>query len=77
VGLQYQAESYYMLIDSSKLTITDFAWEPDKKHFRLSADFDIKMRNWSYDKNKKKDLALKGSLSNIRITVPSWLLTQN
>lgn len=76
-AMQYESTNYYMLRESSKLNITQFAWEEDKKHFRLSADFDCKMRSWGYPGDGQADVSLKGKMANVRITVPSWLAQKN
>ena len=73
LALQYNSNDYVMLKDQSKVKITKFTWDPDHKHFRLSADFDCQMRSWGYPTDNKKDVNLKGHMTNIRITVPSWL----
>ncbi|MCX6200411.1 MAG: hypothetical protein NTY88_14520 [Bacteroidetes bacterium] len=77
VALQYQSTNYYIVKEQSKLNITQFDWEVDKKHFRLSADYDCKLRSWGYPSDGKKDVSLKGRMTNIRITVPSWLTAKN
>lgn len=76
-ALQFQSAKYYLVKEQSKFTITQFNWETDKKYFRISADFDCKMRSWGYPTDGIKDVNLKGNLSNLRITVPSWLATKN
>jgi hypothetical protein len=77
LAVQYKSGKYYLLKDQSKLTITQFTWESDKKHFRISADLDCKLRSWEHPKDGKKDISLKGKMTNIRITVPSWLAVKN
>jgi hypothetical protein len=77
LALQHASSKYYLLREQSKLTIIQFEWESDKKHFRLSADFDCKMRSWDHPQDGKKDIHLKGKITDIRITVPSWLTTKN
>jgi len=74
-ALQFSSNDYVMVKDQSKMKITSFTWETDHKHFRVSADFDCLMRSWGYPTDNKKDIALKGRMTNIRITVPSWLAT--
>lgn len=76
-AMQYESTNYFMLRENCKLNVTQFAWEEDKKHFRLSADFDCKMRSWGYPGDGSQDVALKGRMSNVRITVPSWLVQKN
>lgn len=76
-ALQFESTNYYMLPESSKMNVTQFVWESDKKHFLISADFDCKMRSWGYPGDGKRDVAFKGKMGNIRITVPSWLATKN
>jgi hypothetical protein len=73
VALQYQSNDYKMVKEKSHVKITAFTWEEDHKHFRLSADFDCQMRSWGYPTDNKKDVNLKGHLTNIRVTVPSWV----
>lgn len=73
VALQYNSTDYSMIKEQSKVNITQFTWEDDHKHFHLSADFDCKMRSWGYPSDNKKDVNLKGHMTNIRITVPSWI----
>jgi hypothetical protein len=73
VAAQYKNANYHMLKEQSKLNVTSFVWEDDRKHFILSADFDCKMRSFGYPSDKLKDVSLKGRMENIRITVPSWL----
>ena len=73
VSMQYQNTNYHMVKELSKLNITSFVWEDDRKHFIVSADFDCKMRSFGYPSDGIKDVALKGKMVNIRITVPSWL----
>ncbi len=73
VSVQYKNGNYYMVKEQSELNITSFTWEDDRKHFVLSADFDCKMRSFGYPADNAKDVALKGRMDNIRITVPSWL----
>ncbi len=76
-AMQYESTNYYMLRENCKLNVTQFAWEEDKKHFRLSADFDCKMRSWGYPGDGQPDVSLKGKMANVRITVPSWLAQKN
>ena len=73
VALAYQSTEYSMVKEQSHFKITQFTWEDEHKHFRLSADFDCKMRSWGYPADGKKDINLKGKMSNVRITVPSWI----
>ncbi len=77
VAMQFVSANYFMLRENSKLKITSFEWESDKKHFLLSADFDCTMRSWGYPADNKKDVRLIGSLKNVRVTVPSWLNSKN
>ncbi len=77
LAMQYESANYFVLKDQSKLTITQFEWEADKKHFLLSADYNCKVRSWGAPADGKKDLSLKGRMSNIRITVPSWVTAKN
>jgi hypothetical protein len=77
VAMEYNSGDYYMLKDQSKVKITQAAWDTDKKHFTLSADFDCTMRSLGYPMDKKKDVSLKGHLTNIRVTVPSWYGAKN
>lgn len=77
LALQHQSGKYYLLKDQSKLTVTQFVWESDKKHFRISAEFNCKMRSWDTSSDKAKDVNVKGKMENIRITVPSWLAVKN
>ena len=75
VALQYNSTDYSLVKDKSKVKITAFTWDDDHKHFRISADFDCTMRSWGYPGDNKKDVSLKGHLTNIRVTVPSWVTT--
>lgn len=77
LAMQFESGNYYTLKDQSKLNVTQFEWEGDRKHFLLSADFNCKMRSWGAPADGKKDLALKGRMNNIRITVPSWVTAKN
>lgn len=77
VAVQYLSANYFMLKDYSKLRVTAFEWESDKKHFLISAEYDCKMRSWGYPTDGKEDVNLKGKFTNIRITVPSWLNAKN
>lgn len=77
VAMQYESANYYNVKDQSKLTVTQFEWESDKKHFLISADYNCKMRSWGAPADGKKDLILKGRMSNIRVTVPSWVTAKN
>jgi hypothetical protein len=77
IGMQYESGNYYNIKEQSKLTITKFEWENDKKHFNLSADFNCKLRSWGAPADGKKDVTLKGKMTNIRITVPSWVTAKN
>ena len=77
IVLQYQSTSYYMLKDQSKLNIAQMNWDADKKHFWLSGDFDCKMRSMAYPTDGKKDVSLKGRMTDIRITVPSCIAAKN
>lgn len=73
LSLANQSISYFMINEQSKLNVTQLSWSADKKSFRLFADFDCKMRSFGFPNDKKKDVSLKGKLSNIRVTVPSWI----
>ena len=77
LAMQFQSGKYFLVKEQSKLNITQFTWETDKKHFRISADYDCKMRSWESPADGVKDISLKGKMSNIRITVPSWLVAKN
>lgn len=77
VAMQYESGNYYSLKEQSKIAITQFDWETDKKHFRIAADFNCKLRSWGAPADGKKDIALKGRMSNIRVTVPSWITAKN
>jgi hypothetical protein len=72
MALQYSSNDYKMMKEKSKVKITAITWDDDHKHFRLSADFDCWMRSWGYPNDNKKDVNLKGHLTNIKVTVPSW-----
>lgn len=76
-ALQYQSTNYFMVPDGSKMNVSRFEWEADKKHFLITADFECKMRSWGYPGDGKRDATLKGKMTNIRITVPSWLAQKN
>jgi len=77
VAMQYESGNYYSLKENSKLILTQFEWETDKKHFRISADFNCKLRSWGAPADGKKDITIKGKMSNIRVTVPSWITAKN
>ena len=77
VAMQYESANYFIVKEQSKITITQFDWESDKKHFRLSADFNCKLRSSGAPADGKKDIALKGKMNNIRVTVPSWIQAKN
>jgi hypothetical protein len=77
IALKYQSADYSIIKEQSKLKITQFIWEADHKHFKLSSEFDCKMRSWGYPSDGKKDVSLKGRMSNVRITVPSWITPKN
>jgi len=77
LGMQYQSGNYYTVKELSKLTVTQFEWESDKKHFHFSADFNCKLRSWGAPADGKKDISLKGKMTNIRVTVPSWVIAKN
>lgn len=77
LAAQFESTNYYMVKENSRMTITGLQWESDRKHFLLSASFDCQMRSWGYPTDGKPDTRLKGSMTNVRITVPSWLLTKN
>lgn len=73
LGMQFEMTDYAMVKEQTKVKITQFTWEADHKHFIMAAEFDGKMRSWGYPNDKKSDVNLKGKMSNIRVTVPSWL----
>jgi len=73
VVLQYKSTNYFLVKEQSKMNIGQLSWDADKKHFWLAADFDCKMRSMGYPNDGKKDVSLKGSMTDIRITVPSWI----
>lgn len=73
VTMQYKNMNYHMVKELSKMNITSFMWEHDRKHFIVSVDFDCKMRSFGHPTDGVKDIALRGKMANIRITVPSWL----
>jgi hypothetical protein len=73
VTMQYKNANYYMVKESSKLNVSSFEWESDRKHFVMSADFECKMRSFGHPSDGRRDVALRGKMANIRVTVPSWL----
>jgi hypothetical protein len=73
IAAQHNQSNYFLVKEESKLTITGFEWEEGKKHFVMSAEFNCKMRSYSNPTDGTKDLAVKGTMQNIRITVPSWV----
>lgn len=73
IVLQYKNTNYYLLKEQSKLNITQLNYEADKKHFWMNAEFDCKMRSMGYPNDNKKDVSLKGRMTDIRVTVPSWI----
>lgn len=72
-ALLYQTNQYTAITEKSKIKITEFTWEPDHKHFLVSADFDCKMLNSGF----LKEVTMKGKMSNIRVTVPSWIAARS
>ena len=76
-ALQYKSGNYYLLKETSKLSVTQFIWEDDKKHFLLGADYTCQLRSWGAPDDGKKDVSVSGSFTNIRITVPSWVTVKN
>lgn len=77
VALQFNSTNYFMFHEDSKLNITHFVWETDKKHFIMTAEFSCKMRSFGYPGDGKKDVSFKGKMTDIRITVPSWIAQKN
>ena len=77
VAMQYESANYYSIKEQSKITVTQFEWESVNMHFRISADFNCKLRSWGAPGDGKKDIVLKGQMSNIRVTVPSWITAKN
>lgn len=75
-SLQYDSTNYYMVREQSQLTISHFACEADKRHFRLSGEFTCSMRSWGYPTYNKPDITLKGRLINLRITIPGWFASR-
>lgn len=77
IGLRYKGSDYYVLQNEPQnFTITSINWEDDKKHFRVSATYECKMRTWGYPSDGKPDATFKGSIENIRVTVPTWLASK-
>jgi hypothetical protein len=77
IGLRYKGSDYYVLQNEPQnFTITSINWEDDKKHFRVSTTYDCKMRTWGYPSDGKPDATFKGSIDNIRVTVPTWLASK-
>ncbi|HLP19957.1 MAG TPA: hypothetical protein VK174_06630 [Chitinophagales bacterium] len=77
IAMQYESANYYNIKEQSKINVTGFVWESDKKHFSISAEFACKLRSWGAPADGKKDISLKGKMNNIRITVPSWVTAKN
>lgn len=77
IGLQYLSGNYYMLTEQSKLNVTQMDWETDNKHLRISVSFNCKMRSWGDPADSKPDVHLEGTISNLRVTVPSWINLKN
>lgn len=75
-ALQFDSTNYYMVREQSNLKVIQFVCESDKRHFRLSADFDCVMRSWGYPADNKPDIQLQGSLINLRITIPGWFASR-
>ncbi|MCW5909189.1 MAG: hypothetical protein KIS94_15090 [Chitinophagales bacterium] len=76
ISMFCQSKTYYVMKEQSKVTITHFTWETDRKHFLVSVEFDCKMKSYE-NAEKANEITLKGKMQNIRITVPGWLAAQN
>lgn len=73
VSSQFDGTNYFMLNEQNTINVTEIAWGTDKKYFLLSAEIKSKMRSMGYPADGKRDVILQGKMTNIRITVPSWL----
>lgn len=75
--MQYESGNYYSIVGQSKLTVTGFEWDSDKKYFWLSATFNCTLRSSGAPADGKQDISLSGQMKNIRITVPGWAMVKN
>ncbi|MBL0308221.1 MAG: hypothetical protein IPP77_00525 [Bacteroidetes bacterium] len=73
ISLGNQSTSYFIVNEQSKMNVSNISWSSDKKSLRLFADFNCTLRSFGFPHDHKKDVNLKGKLSNIRVTVPSWI----
>lgn len=76
ITAHYRSGLYSMIRNTGSFTITDIAWQPDHRSFRLSANIDCVMRCWTYATDGKPDIHLTGSLSNILVEMPGWLVVK-
>jgi hypothetical protein len=77
ISLQYNSTVYSCIKGGGQLKITRLDWQPDQRGFKLTAEFDCTMRSWGHPEDGKKDINLKGMLSNISINIPPWLIAKN
>ncbi|MFN8288108.1 MAG: hypothetical protein U0V74_15235 [Chitinophagales bacterium] len=73
VFMQYRETNYYMLRDSCQFNVLYFSWQPEKQCFIISLQFDCVMRSWGYPMDEKQDIHISGQITNLQVSVPSWL----
>ncbi len=77
IALHYKNGVYSALKTDTALKISGFKWEPNRDSFRLTAEINCRMHQWSTPLGSENDVLLKAHIENALVTVPGWLLGKN
>lgn len=76
IELHHNFGTYYLMPGENIFTVTHVEWSADKTHFLLSAEYDCEMRMQGFPIEMQPIARLKGTLTNIEVSVPPWIASK-
>jgi hypothetical protein len=73
IELHHNFGTYYLMPGDNVFKVTHVEWSADKTHLLLSAEYDCEMRKQGFPIEMQPIARLKGTLTNIDVSVPPWI----
>ncbi len=67
---------YYLMPGDNIFKVTSVAWNPEKSSVTLSAEYDCELRKQGFPIELQPIARLKGTLTNIEVSVPPWIASK-
>ncbi len=76
IELHHNFGTYYLMPGENIFKVTRVDWSADRSHFLLTAEYDCEMRMQGFPIEMQPIARLKGTLTDIEVSVPPWIASK-